>query len=110
MPLKTASGNLYVALSTGIGFGSAFPEQTEKLWKAGHEYVLDRDRWARVRNDPRYLMEETFGPLTAEQAKGFQGDKPLKSVTLAKRQEQLLSQVELFVSKMRPELLSLFRC
>ncbi len=108
MPLKTASSNLHVAVSIGIGFGSAFPEQTEKLWKAGHEYLLDPDRWARVRHDPRYLMEETFGPLTAEQVEGFQRDEPPESVTLAKRQEQLLSQVELFVSRARPELLPQF--
>jgi len=109
VPLKLAVWNLCSAVSVGIGMGSAFPELTEKLWKAEHEHPLGRDKWAKQRADPRYRGERTFGALTPEQVQEFQRDKPPESVTLAKRQEQLLSQVELFVSKTRPELLPQFR-
>jgi hypothetical protein len=90
MSAKKASGNLYVAVNTGIGFGSAFPELTEKLWKVRHERAIDRDEWAKWRK------------------MGY-GDEPPEPVPLAKRQEDLLTLVELFVSKACPELLPQFR-
>ncbi len=50
-----------------------------------------------------------FGRLTAKQVKYFQTAEPPESVTPVKRQGQLLSQVELFVSGARPELLHEFK-
>jgi hypothetical protein len=37
MKPEQAYKNLWGAVSTGIGFGSAFPELTEKLWKDAYE-------------------------------------------------------------------------
>jgi hypothetical protein len=109
LPLAQACKNLYVSVSAGIGFGSAFPELTERMWKVEHEYPMSREGWEKRRSDGAYRMEEMFGRLTAEQVKDFQTAEPPESVTLAKRQGQLLSQVESFISGARPELLHEFK-
>ena len=109
VPLRQASQNLYVSVSTGIGFGSAFPQPTEQMWKVEHEYPMSREEWAKRRTEPTYRMEETFGRLTSEQVKDFHATEPPESITLAKRQGQLLSEVESFISGARPELLHEFK-
>lgn len=91
VPLEQALNNLHVAVSTGIGLGSAFPELTERLWKVEHESPMDRDKWEKARSAGLSLPDE-----------------PEEPVTLARRQQQLLAQVELFVSRARPELLREF--
>ena len=92
VPLEQAFKNLHVAVSTGIGFGSAFPGLTEKLWKVAYERPIDLDEWQKWKRAGLDLGDELPEPFPLE-----------------KRQEQILSQVELFVSKSRPELLSQFR-
>jgi len=89
---QQAFKNLHGAVSVGIGFGSAFAELTERLWKAVYERPIDRNEWQKWRNAGLDIGDELPEPLP-----------------LAKRQEQLLSLVELFVSKARPELLPQFR-
>jgi hypothetical protein len=109
VPLEQACNNLHVSVSTGIGFGSAFPEPTEQMWKVEHEYPMSREEWEKRRTDPKYRTEKTFGRLTAKQVKEIHTAEPPESVTLAKRQEQLLSHVELFISGARPDLLHEFK-
>jgi hypothetical protein len=92
MTLEQVFKNLHVAVSTGIGLGSAFPELTEQLWKVVYERSIDRDKWQEWRKAGLDI-----------------GDELPEPIPLAKRQEQLLSLVELFVSKFRPELLPQFR-
>jgi hypothetical protein len=92
MTLEQAFKNLSGAVSTGIGFGSAFPELTERLWKAGYERELMPDEWREY---------QRIGVVS--------GDDIPEPLPLIKRQGQLLSLVELFVSKTRPELLSEFQ-
>jgi hypothetical protein len=92
MTAEQAYKNLCGAVSTGIGFGSAFPELTEKLWKAAYERTFTRDEWENYRR---------FGVVS--------GDQIPEPFPLAKRQEELHSLVELFVSTSRPELLSHFQ-
>jgi hypothetical protein len=91
LTLEQAFKNLHIAVSAGIGLGSAFPELTEKLWKVEYERPIDRDEWHKWRKAGLDIGNELTEPLP-----------------LAKRQEQLLLLVELFVSKSRPELLSQF--
>jgi hypothetical protein len=90
--LEQAYKNICGAVSTGIGFGSAFPELTEQLWKAAYEREFTRDEWQEYRR---------IGVVSGEQI-----PKPL---LLETRSEQLLSLVNLFVSTSRPELLSNFQ-
>jgi len=90
--LGQAYKNICGAVSTGIGFGSAFPELTEQLWKAAYEREFTRDEWQEYRR---------IGVVSGEQI-----PKPL---LLETRSEQLLSLVNLFVSTSRPELLSKFQ-
>lgn len=92
MPLNEAAEGLYVAISTGIGFGSGFPELTEQLFKVRDERPIDREEWAKWRK---------VGVVA--------GDEPPEPLTLGRRQAYVLSLVELFVSKARPELLSQFK-
>jgi len=82
-----------VALHTGVGFGSRFPEQTEKLWKNEHEYSLSPER------------------LDAAKARGVIGAVEVmeKDVTLAEKQWELVAKVEAFVSDHHPELLPALR-
>ena len=91
IPFDNVFKNLYVAVSTGIGFGSAFPELTEQMWQAEHEGKIAEAEWIRWKKSGLDIPDE-----------------PEEPVTLALRQEQLLSQVELFVSRVRPELLPEF--
>ena len=91
MPLEQGFKNLHVAVTTGIGLGSAFPGLAERLWEVGYERSVDSDaraRWRRAGLDV--------------------GHEPPDPVTLAKRQEQLLLLVQSFASRERPELLNHF--
>ena len=92
MPLEQALKNAGVAVSTGIGLGSAFPEMTERLWKVVYESPMNRDEWQRWRKAGLDVGDEVPEPLP-----------------LARRQEQLLLMVESFVSVTRPELLPQFK-
>lgn len=89
---EQAFKNLYVAASTGIGFGRSFPELTERWWKEEHERHVTAEEWAKWRKAGLDIPNE-----------------PEEPVTLTGRQKELLSQVEIFVSKARPELLSEFK-
>ena len=93
VPSKVAWDNVGVAVHTGIGFGSRFPEQTEKLWKNEHEYPLSTEQW------------------NAAKARGvIRADEIMeKDVTLAGKQQELIARVEAFVSFHRPEFLSELR-
>lgn len=92
MPLEQVFKNLHVAVSTGIGLGSAFPELTEQLWNVEHEALVSRDEWAKWRKAGLDIPNE-----------------PEEPITLKKRIEQLLPFVELFISNYRPELLAEFK-
>ncbi len=91
MKLEQVAGSLGVAVSTGIGIGSSYPALIERLWKDAYECPISRAEWQKWRKAGLDIGDELPGPLS-----------------LAKRQEQLLSFVQLFVSKRRPELLSVF--
>ena len=92
MTLEQSFKNLCGAVSTGIGFGSAFPELTEQLWSSAYERPITSDEWQEYRR---------VGVVS--------GDEIPEPLPLAKRQGQLLSLVEVFVSTSRPELLSYFQ-
>lgn len=91
MTVEQVFGNLRVAVITGIGFGSAYPELTEQLWSAAYERPVDDS-----------VLSEA---LKAGLDLGGQRPEP---IPLAKREEQLMLLVKLFVSESRPELLSQF--
>jgi hypothetical protein len=91
MKPEQAYKNLWTALSTGIGFGSAFPALTEKLWAAAYEQDIPRDRWEKMRQ---------FGVVSGDEIPG--------PYSIAKREQELQSVVELYVATSRPELLSDF--
>jgi len=78
---------------TGVGFGSRFLEQTEKLWKNEREYSLSPER------------------LDAAKARGVIGAAEVmeKDVILAEKQWELVAKVEAFVSDHHPELLPALR-
>jgi hypothetical protein len=92
MEPEQAYKNLCGALSTGIGFGSAFPEFTERLWKDAYEQPIPRDKWEDMKR---------LGVVS--------GDEIPPPYSITKREEELRSLVELYVSTSRPELLSDFR-
>jgi hypothetical protein len=92
MKPEQAHNNLWIALSTGIGLGSAFPELTEKLWAAAYEQDIPRDKWEHMRR---------FGVVNGDEIPG--------PYLIAKREQELQSVVELYVSASRPELLSDFK-
>lgn len=93
VPAKVAWDNVGVALHTGIGFGSRFPDLTEILWKNEHEYSLSPEQWH------------------AAKAKGLIGTDEVteRDVTLAERQGILVAMVEAFASDHHPEFLSALR-
>ncbi len=93
VPGKVAWDNVGVALHTGIGFGSRFPDQIEILWKNEHEYSLSAEQWH------------------AAKAKGvIRADEVMeRDVTLAERQGKLVAMVEAFASEHQPEFLSALR-
>ena len=86
--VETALVNLNGAVSVGIGLGSAFPELTEKLWKNEHKRPVSRERWHSAK---------ASGIVTE--------DEPTDAVSLPERQEELVKQVEQFISIARPDLL-----
>jgi len=92
MKSEQAYKNLWTALSTGIGFGSAFPELTERLWASAYEQEIPRDKWEHMRR---------FGVVN--------GDEIPAPYSIAKREQELQSVIELYVSASRPELLSDFK-
>jgi hypothetical protein len=87
MEPEQAYKNLWTALSTGIGFGSAFAELTEKLWTAAYEQPTPRDKWEEMRRLGVVSGEEIPPPYP-----------------IAKREKELQSLVEVYVYKSRPEL------
>lgn len=89
---EQAFKNLFGAVSTGIGLGSAFPELTERLWSSAYERPFTKDEWQKYQRMGVVWSDDTPEPLP-----------------LVKRQDQILSLVELFVSKSRPELLAEFK-
>lgn len=92
MKPEQAYKNLWGAVSSGIGFGSAFPELTERLWKAAYEQEIPSAKWEDMRRLGVVSGKEIPGPYT-----------------LARREQELLSLVELYVSTSRPELLPDFK-
>jgi len=93
MPAGVAWDNIGVALHAGIGFGSRFSDQAEKLWKSEHEYPLTMEQW------------------NAAKARGvIRPDEVMqKDVTLAEKQAELVARVEAFASDHHPELLAQLR-
>jgi hypothetical protein len=89
MPIDKAFNNLQVAISTGIGLGSAMPELAERLWKNEHEGDIDPEKLERLRTAGLEIPDET--PAT---------------VTLADRRRHLTSRVDQFVAANRPDLLT----
>jgi hypothetical protein len=87
MPLEKAFQNLQVAASTGIGFGSAYPELTERFWVTEHEGPVDLDELKRLRSAGLDVPAE-----------------PQPPITLPNREAELRRSVQLFVVKYRPEL------
>jgi len=87
--VATAFSNLQVAVSTGIGLGSAMPELAQSLWRAEHEGKVDPEKPDRLRRAGLNLPE----------------DMP-KAVSLAERQAYLTAMVEQFVTVHRPDLLT----
>lgn len=84
---KQAFGNLHVAVSVGIGFGSKFPDETERLWKMVYERRIGAAEWEKWKGVGLDLPPDIPPPLS-----------------LANRQEQLLVMLRSFVNKHRPEL------
>ncbi len=93
VPAKLAWDNVGIALHTGIGFGSRYPEQTERLWKNEHEYSLSDEQWHAAK---------TRGVIRADEVME-------KDMTLAEKQVELVARVEAFVSNYHPEFLSALR-
>lgn len=87
MEPKQAFQNLHVAISIGIGFGSGFPEETEKLWSEVYERRIEPLQWQKWRQAGLSLPAEIPA-----------------SLPLSKRQEHLLSMLHSFVARYRPEL------
>jgi hypothetical protein len=92
MKPEQAYKNLCGAVSTGIGFGGVFPELKERLWRDAYEQEIPRDKWGHMRRIGVVSGDEIPGPYS-----------------LAKREEELQSLVELYASTSRPELLSDFK-
>jgi len=59
-----AHKNLWTAVSTGIGFGSKFPELTEKLWAGAYEQHIPRDKWEHMRRVGVVNGAEIPGPYS----------------------------------------------
>jgi hypothetical protein len=91
IPSSTALKNLIVAISTGIGLGSAFPELTERLWNDEHCFPVSSERWRAAK---------AAGIISANEP-----NEPPTGVSLTERQSGIVNQLEKFVSAVRPELL-----
>jgi hypothetical protein len=91
IPLEIAYRNLAGAVSAGLGLGSTFPELAERLWKAEHEYPMSREEWGAAKK---------LGTAVSD------SEEPTPPITLARRQEEILSQLAPFVITTRPELMS----
>jgi CpXC protein len=89
IPIETALENLCLSFYTGVGLGSAFPDLTENFWKTEHEYAVTAEEW--LKNYKRGIVDSKVPP---------------EPVTLAQRQEQLRLEVEAFVRKAQPDLMS----
>ena len=92
VPVETAFQNLQVAVSTGIGIGSAFPGLTANLWKAQYEGSVDLAELNEWRAAGLDVSAEAETPI------------PLKD-----REDQLRKYVDIFVDTYRPELASQFK-
>lgn len=64
MKPEQAYKNLWGAVSTSIGFGSAFLELTEKLWKDAYEQEIPRDKWEHMRRFGVVSGDEIPGPYS----------------------------------------------
>ena len=91
-PIESVFKQLQLAVATGIGFGSAFPEVTEQLWHDQYEQAVGSDEWTRLKKAGLDIP-----------------DKPLGPTTLADRQMQLRAIVEQYVSESHPDLLPRFQ-
>ncbi len=91
IPVEIAYRNLAGAVTAGLGFGSVFPELAERLWKAEHEYPVSREEWSAAKK---------LGIVASD------SEEPPPSITLARRQEEILAQLASFVMTTRPELMS----
>jgi len=87
IPLESAFQNLSVAVSTGVGFGSAFPEVTERLWEIEHNAPVNLEDVKRLRAAGLDIPAELEPP-----------------VTLPDREGELRRSVQQFVLRYRPEL------
>jgi len=89
MPAESVWSNIGIALSTGIGFGSCFPGQTEQLWKNEHEYPISEERWRTAK---------AAGLVRANESRE-------EVVTLADGSRDLIASVETFAAEYRPDVL-----
>lgn len=84
--LKQAEPYIKMFGLEGIGFGSCFPELTEKMYRKGHENI-NMDVWAEMREHGATLPEE---PTV---------------ITLEEQEEIVLQMVAAYTSEFYPELL-----
>ena len=85
-PLKEAESIIKELGLEGIGFGSCFPELTEKIWRRTYESI-DMDKWSKYRSSGLVLSE-----------------KPPK-MNLEEREQMVLKMVAAYVSEHCPELI-----
>jgi hypothetical protein len=84
--LKQAEPYIKMFGLEGIGFGSCFPELTEKMYRKGHENI-NMDVWAEMREHGATLPEEPT------------------IITLEEQEEIVLQMVAAYTSEYYPELL-----
>jgi hypothetical protein len=87
VPLEKAYPYLYIFGMEGVGFGSSFPELTERMYRNATENI-DMDEWTEVRNKMGLDIPE----------------KP-DVVSLEEREKALLSIVSAYTAEFYPELL-----
>jgi hypothetical protein len=92
LPMNFVFKQLQLAVTTGIGFGSAFPDLTEQLWHDQYEQTVGSDDWTRLMKAGLDIPEEPPSPMS-----------------LSDKQGQLRSIVEQYVSEARPDLLPQFQ-
>lgn len=85
-PLKEAEPIIKELGLEGIGFGSCFPELTEKIWRRTYESI-DMDKWSKWRS---------YGLALSE--------KPLK-MNFEEQEQIVLEMVSTYVSEHYPELI-----
>jgi len=90
MPLKEAEPIIKLKGELGIGFGSKFPDLTEKMFRQQYERI-DIGRWSEMKKYITTLTEQPPG------------------VTFEEREQQLLSQLAVYVNEYFPELIKPLR-